>query len=44
MVSGRTSREIVVAHVPTSDLDQSSIDYVVEEAIVVGSLHRNPIW
>jgi len=44
MVSGRSSREIVVAHLPTSDVDQSSIDYVVEDAIVVGGLYRNPIW
>ena len=42
--SGRCSREIVVAHLPTSDADQSSIDYVVEDAIVVGALYRNPIW
>jgi hypothetical protein len=44
MVSGRSAREIVLAHLPTSDLDQSSIDYVVEDAIFVGSLYRNPIW
>jgi len=44
MASGRSTREIVVAHLPTTDFDQSSIDYVVEDSIVVGSLYRNPIW
>jgi hypothetical protein len=44
IVSGRCSREVVVAHLPTSDLDQSSIDYVFEDSIAIGSLYRNPIW
>jgi hypothetical protein len=44
MVGGRSSREIVVAHLPTGELDQSSIDYIVEDAVLVGALYKNPIW
>ena len=41
MVNGRSPREVVVAHLPTSEHDHGSIDYVVEGGVVVGRLYRN---
>jgi len=36
MVFGRVVRHVFVAHLLTSDFDQTSIDYAIEKSVVLG--------